>query len=174
MAISAMKPHVFSSPSARRASVIAAAGPTKKLKSPTAAPKVAKSESTSSKSESTATGLAVLARVEQLKLLSKVEELGLLSRLESSGLTLSKIEELGLLSTAEKLGLLSLLADSNTPGLLNFAGLLALAGAAATVFLVPDETTTEVVAQVVGGVLLASAGAALFSVSSILSKFQKL
>jgi hypothetical protein len=111
--------------------------------------------------------------MEQLGLLSKLEDLKLLSKLEASGLTLSKIEEIGLLSKAEKSGVLSLIADKNTPGLLSTAGLLAAVAAAALVYLVPDDSTGLVAAQVAGASALGAGAIAAFVGSSILGNLQK-
>lgn len=121
----------------------------------------------------TATGLTVLARLEELGLLSKVEELGLLSKLEASGLTLSKIEQSGLLSKAEKSGVLTLIADKGTPGLLNTLGLAAAAGAAALVYFIPDDSTGLVAAQVVGASALGASAVAALVGASILGSLQK-
>ncbi|KAF8060503.1 Mettl20 [Scenedesmus sp. PABB004] len=131
---------------------------------------VARASSSPSK---TATGLTVLAKIEELGLLSKVEELGLLSKLESSGLTLSQIEKSGLLSKAEKSGLLTLIADKSTPGLLSTLGLVAAVGAAGLVYAIPDDSQALVAAQVVGAATLGGAAIAAFVGSSILGSLQK-
>jgi len=131
--------------------------------------KVQPKESKASK----ASGLAVLAKIEELGLLSKVEELGLLSKLEGAGFTLSKIEESGLLSQLEKSGALSLVADKKTPGLLTAAGLALVAAAGATVYFLPDDSTGSLVAQAVAAGALGGAGVAALVGSSFLGDLQK-
>ncbi|KAF5837914.1 hypothetical protein DUNSADRAFT_3691 [Dunaliella salina] len=145
-------------------------------KSIRAAPKAAKaSKPAKAGAEPTSkTSLSILKAVEELQLLSQVEKLGLLSKAEKAGFSLSKIEESGLLSAAEKSGVLSLIADKNTPGLLNGAGVAALGAAVALVLAVPDDTTASLVGQGLGGALFAGVGFAALTGGSVLDKFQKL
>lgn len=60
-----------------------------------------------------------------------------------------------------------------TPGLLSTLGLLAAVGAAALVYVVPDDSTSLVAAQVVGASALGAAAVAALVGSSILGSLQK-
>ena len=97
----------------------------------------------------------------------------MLSTLEKNGLTLAAIEKNGLLSKAEKAGVLSLIADPGTPGLINTLGLVAFAAAAALVFVIADDSTAAIAAQVIGASALAGAGVAAFAGASFLEELQK-
>ena len=97
--------------------------------------------------------------------MTAAEELGLLGI--ADGISLASIEKAGLLSTAEKV-----IYDRGSPGTISTLGFLLAAAGAGAVYAIPDETTTEVVLQVV----LASACAVGFGVSltasSLLRKLQ--
>lgn len=69
--------------------------------------------------------------------------------------------------------LLLLLLHRNTPGLLSTAGLLSAIGAAALVYLIPDDNTGLVAAQVAGASALGAGAIAALVGSSILSNLQK-
>jgi hypothetical protein len=69
--------------------------------------------------------------------------------------------------------LLLLLPCRNTPGLLSTAGLAAAVAAAALVYLVPDDSTGLVAAQVAGASALGAGAIAAFVGSSILGNLQK-
>lgn len=66
-----------------------------------------------------------------------------------------------------------LLPHRNTPGLLSTAGLAAAVAAAALVYLVPDDSTGLVAAQVAGASALGAGAIAAFVGSSILGNLQK-
>lgn len=65
------------------------------------------------------------------------------------------------------------LKNRNTPGLLSTAGLFSAIGAAALVYLVPDDSTGLVAAQVAGASALGAGAIAAFVGSSILGNLQK-
>ncbi|KAI4329682.1 hypothetical protein MLD38_028041 [Melastoma candidum] len=117
--------------------------------------------------------IKLLTRVEQLKLLTKAEKAGLLSAAENFGLSLSSIEKLGLLSKAEELGVLSAATDPVTPGTLSTLSLVLLILGPACVYLVPEDYTWEVVAQVVVALVCVVGGSAAFAASSLVSNLQK-
>lgn len=111
----------------------------------------------------------VITKAADLRLIGKAvtaaEELGLLGI--ADGISLASIEKAGLLSTAEKV-----IYDRNSPGTISTLGLVLAAAGAGAVYAIPDETTTEIVLQVV----VASACAVGFGVSltasSLLRKLQ--
>lgn len=111
----------------------------------------------------------VITKAADLRLIGKAvtaaEELGLLGI--ADGISLASIEKAGLLSTAEKV-----IYDRNSPGTISTLGLVLAAAGAGAVYAIPDETTTDVVLQVV----VASACAVGFGVSltasSLLRKLQ--
>ncbi|KAL2935500.1 Histone-lysine N-methyltransferase EZ1 [Bienertia sinuspersici] len=115
----------------------------------------------------------LLTRVEQLRLLTKAEKAGLLSAAERFGLSLAKIEELGLLSKAEELGVLSAATNPQTPSTLFTLSLALLILGPAFVFLVPEDSTWEVVVQVVVALFTVVGGSAAFAASSFVSNLQK-
>ncbi|KAJ4883782.1 hypothetical protein Rs2_33875 [Raphanus sativus] len=110
----------------------------------------------------------VFKKLEKRKVLSNVEKSGLLSKAEDLGVTLSSLEKLGVFSKAEELGLLSLLETlaGTSPAVLASAALPALTAAILALVLIPDDSTTLVVAQsVLAGAL--ALGAVVLLVGSV-------
>ena len=105
-------------------------------------------------------------------MLSKAEEAGLLTAAENAGLTLATIEKFGLLTKAEDLGLISAALNRNTPGAVSLLAWTLFAAGPATVYFVPDSTTTEVAIQVVVSLVCILGGSAAFGAASLLSKLQ--
>eukprot|EP00897_Mesotaenium_endlicherianum_P010766 jgi/Mesen1/9718/ME000693S09271 len=117
-------------------------------------------------------GVKLLSRVQELRLLSKAEEAGLLSLAESFGLSLGTIEKLGLLSKAESFGVLSAASNKKTPGTLLTVALFLLVAGPAAVYLIPEDSTAEVVLQIVLATLFAVGGAAAFGGSKLVKSLQ--
>lgn len=142
---------------------------------------------------------SLLEKVESERLLSKVAESGLLSKAQKAGITLSKLEPLlelaseypdililveasgpellGVLPTVVELapGALPLLAAavSVPPPLIGAAGIAALGAAGGALYLIPDDSVTDVAIQTLAlGLSLPLAGAA-FVGSAILGKLTK-
>lgn len=117
----------------------------------------------------------VFKKLEKRKVLSNVEKSGLLSKAEGLGLTLTSLEKLGVFSKAEDLGLLSLLENlaGTSPAVLASAALPALTAAIVAVVLIPDDSTTLVVAQAVLAGALALGAVVLLVGSVVLDGLQE-
>ncbi|CAA7043283.1 unnamed protein product [Microthlaspi erraticum] len=117
----------------------------------------------------------VFKKLEKRKVLSNVEKSGLLSKAESLGLTLSSLEKLKVFSKAEDLGLLSLLENlaGTSPAVLASAALPALTAAIVAIVVIPDDSTTLVVAQTVLAGALALGGVVLLVGSVVLDGLQE-
>ncbi|KAG2281775.1 hypothetical protein Bca52824_052995 [Brassica carinata] len=91
------------------------------------------------------------------------------------GVTLSSLEKLGVFSKAEELGLLSLLETlaGTSPAVLASAALPALTAAIVAVVLIPDDSTTLVVAQAVLGGAFALGAVVLLVGSVVLDGLQE-
>ena len=120
---------------------------------------------------------AVRARNVQVKAMaSKPKVITKAADLRLIGKAVTAAEELGLLGIADGISLASIaekvIYDRGSPGTISTLGFLLAAAGAGAVYAIPDETTTEVVLQVV----LASACAVGFGVSltasSLLRKLQ--
>ncbi|KAG2313312.1 hypothetical protein Bca52824_024869 [Brassica carinata] len=117
----------------------------------------------------------VFKKLEKRKVLSNVEKSGLLSKAEDLGVTLSSLEKLGVFSKAEELGLLSLLETlaSTSPSGLGLGCTPALTAAIVAVVLIPDDSTTLVVAQAVLGGAFALGAVVLLVGSVVLDGLQE-
>ena len=141
----------------------------------------------------------LLEKVESEKLLSKVAASGLLSKAQKAGITLSKLEPL-LALAAENPDVLILVEASGpellavlpsvvelapgalpllgaavgiSPGLIQVAGLAALAAAVGAVVVIPDDTVTNVAIQTLALGLAVPVAGASFVGAALLGKLTK-
>eukprot|EP00897_Mesotaenium_endlicherianum_P004178 jgi/Mesen1/3789/ME000206S02970 len=115
------------------------------------------------------TKLSSATQGEKLRLLSKAKKAGLLSLAESFKLSLGTIEKLGLLFKAEFFGVLSVADNEKTPGTLLTVALFLLV---ASLYLIPEDSTADVVLQLCFATHFIVVGAAAFGGSTLVKSLQ--